>query len=865
MILIENLTKKYKSKNRRVCVALDRVNLVLPDTGMIFIIGKSGSGKSTLLNMLGGLDSFDGGSIVADGNDLSKFSGRSFYKYRASYVGFIFQDYHLIEELTVEENVRLEAEIANAKGFDVSRALAEVDLEGYGERFPEELSGGQKQRVAIARALIKSPRVVLCDEPTGNLDKNTSRQIMELLHSISRERLVVIVSHNMPDAEKYADRIIELSDGRVISDLERRSGYKNELTLEDGILTVPYNHNLTAEETDSISKAIKDGRVKRLVQNDGGYQKTDGVAFRPERIKLRDSKMKRASIMKLFSAFSRVGKLRTATTAFISAVMVVLLIIIQSFLMFDGSAAIKNSLESSSGGTVVLKKDSFIDDFGATDNSRLYKVTDADLAEIDRISGEQTKKYLLYNYSATIHPNDPAWKAELEQQYNYQFFERHIYTSQMPGVLVCDEDYLIKRFGQDGALKILAGDINNSKNSSAIILTDYQADALMLFNPTKYRNYQNIIGSLEGRCSVAAIIDTGYKTKYAELITKISANADPDLTGINTLDRETAIILLDDIKNNLSIGYSLNPDFHTAAVMEDTKYYSRVAGFTLFCEGRSSFVETGDAIKEAGGRLNPGEAILSTRLLLELFPEKSEEEFTFPMEINMKRYEYPGEGSDVIAEFNFTVVGISPSTSSYFHEEDYRKLKAVDIIPFAVYIEDYENISETMELLGERYFSWNSSESETVTLLNKSVNMFFDLFRLIEIMMLVMTVVFLVSHSIRSVKNNYYQIGVIKAIGGRSSDISKIFVLQNILLSAVISALTYVGALIFVDIANDILIKSFTEITGAGVGNINIISFDPPLVILSMLATMALGLLSTIVPLLLLHNIRPINIIKAKE
>jgi ABC-type antimicrobial peptide transport system permease subunit len=143
--------------------------------------------------------------------------------------------------------------------------------------------------------------------------------------------------------------------------------------------------------------------------------------------------------------------------------------------------------------------------------------------------------------------------------------------------------------------------------------------------------------------------------------------------------------------------------------------------------------------------------------------------------------------------------------------------------------------------------------------------MFFDLFRLIEIMMLVMTVVFLVSHSIRSVKNNYYQIGVIKAIGGRSSDISKIFVLQNILLSAVISALTYVGALIFVDIANDILIKSFTEITGAGVGNINIISFDPPLVILSMLATMALGLLSTVVPLLLLHNIRPINIIKAKE
>jgi ABC-type antimicrobial peptide transport system permease subunit len=132
-------------------------------------------------------------------------------------------------------------------------------------------------------------------------------------------------------------------------------------------------------------------------------------------------------------------------------------------------------------------------------------------------------------------------------------------------------------------------------------------------------------------------------------------------------------------------------------------------------------------------------------------------------------------------------------------------------------------------------------------------------------MMLVMTVVFLISHSIRSVKSNYYQIGVIKAIGGRSSDISKIFVMQNILMSVGVSILTYAGAFIFVDIANDILIKSFTEITGAGVGNIDIISFNPALVILAMVATVALGLLSTVAPLLLLHNIKPINIIKAKE
>ena len=133
MILIKDLTKTYKSKNRRVCTALDKVSLKLPDTGMVFIIGKSGSGKSTLLNMIGGFDGFDSGVIVADGNDLSKFKDRDFYKYRASYVGFIFQDYHLIDELTVAENVNLELEIANAVGTDVDNALKAVGLDKYGQ------------------------------------------------------------------------------------------------------------------------------------------------------------------------------------------------------------------------------------------------------------------------------------------------------------------------------------------------------------------------------------------------------------------------------------------------------------------------------------------------------------------------------------------------------------------------------------------------------------------------------------------------------------------------------------------------------------------------------------------------------------
>ena len=274
MIVIKNLVKKYRSKNRRICTALNKVNITLPDTGMIFIIGKSGSGKSTLLNMIGGLDSFNSGAIIADGNDISKFKPKDFYKYRASYASFIFQDYHLIEELTIKENVKLALEIEGEKGSDISASLAAVDLAGYDDRFPDELSGGQKQRVAIARAIVKSPRVILCDEPTGNLDKNTSTQILDLLKNISKERLVLIVSHNMQDAEKYGDRIIELADGSIISDLTRKPGYENKFSLTNGVLTLPYNRNLTTEELDLLNQEAKKRAIELYQQNDGGYENT---------------------------------------------------------------------------------------------------------------------------------------------------------------------------------------------------------------------------------------------------------------------------------------------------------------------------------------------------------------------------------------------------------------------------------------------------------------------------------------------------------------------------------------------------------------------------------------------------------------
>ena len=217
---LTDVTKEYKIKGGGAVKALDGISFELPERGMVFLLGKSGSGKTTLLNLMSGLDTLDGGEIEYRGRNLGNFTPSEMDSFRNTCCGFVFQDYNLIPELTVGENIALALQLqgdrdTNAK---VEKALKDVELEGYKNRRIYELSGGQKQRIAIARALVKNPEIIFADEPTGALDSATGRTILELLKEISKKKLVVVVTHDRESAEKYADRIIELADGRVIGD-----------------------------------------------------------------------------------------------------------------------------------------------------------------------------------------------------------------------------------------------------------------------------------------------------------------------------------------------------------------------------------------------------------------------------------------------------------------------------------------------------------------------------------------------------------------------------------------------------------------------------------------------------------------------
>lgn len=215
-IELNQVSKKYKSGQSEI-LANDRISFDLDEGKLLIIVGASGAGKTTLLNIIGGMEQATSGDIIIDGKNLSKLDENDLTKYRRDDVGFVFQHYNLIPNLTALENVELASEISK-DSLSADEILDQVGLSKREGNFPSQLSGGEQQRVAIARALAKNPKLLLCDEPTGALDYKTGKNILKLLQDASRNfnSTVIIITHNSL-IKPMADEVIELKDGRILN------------------------------------------------------------------------------------------------------------------------------------------------------------------------------------------------------------------------------------------------------------------------------------------------------------------------------------------------------------------------------------------------------------------------------------------------------------------------------------------------------------------------------------------------------------------------------------------------------------------------------------------------------------------------
>lgn len=267
MLELKGIKKEYKTGNF-VQKALDDVDLTFRDSEFVAVLGPSGSGKTTMLNIIGGLDRYDSGDLVINGISTKKYKDRDWDTYRNHTIGFVFQSYNLISHQTVLANVELALTISGVSKWErkkrALRVLKKVGLRDHAKKKPNQLSGGQMQRVAIARALVNDPDILLADEPTGALDSGTSVQVMDLLKEVAKDRLVVMVTHNPNLANTYATRIVNIKDGRIVSDSdaptdeEVRASFVNSEMQSERV-----SEKKLSKNNDLGAKTMKKGRKKK--------------------------------------------------------------------------------------------------------------------------------------------------------------------------------------------------------------------------------------------------------------------------------------------------------------------------------------------------------------------------------------------------------------------------------------------------------------------------------------------------------------------------------------------------------------------------------------------------------------------------
>ena len=223
-LAFDHVSKVYGENNE--IIALNNVSLQLFMGEVVVILGPSGSGKSTLLNLIGSIDKATSGSIILSGVDITEASERTLCQFRKEVIGYVFQSFNLIQNLTALENVELAELSGGMKAID---ALKMVGLEDKQYSFPNELSGGERQRVAIARAIVKNPKILLCDEPTGALDSKTGKEVISQILKINenKDKLIIIVTHNTA-LSQIADRVLKISDGKIVSDITQKKPMKIE-------------------------------------------------------------------------------------------------------------------------------------------------------------------------------------------------------------------------------------------------------------------------------------------------------------------------------------------------------------------------------------------------------------------------------------------------------------------------------------------------------------------------------------------------------------------------------------------------------------------------------------------------------------
>lgn len=854
MIIVKNLTKVYKSKKAKICVALNNVSFSLPSKGLVFVVGKSGSGKSTMLNLLGGLDSLTSGEINVFGNQLNEYSESELYSFRSNIVGFVFQDFHLLDDLTVADNVRLSLKLmAEDDDERVEKALESVELLEYKDRYPRELSGGQQQRVAIARALVKNPDVIFADEPTGNLDSNTTEQIIKLIKEISKEKLVVVVSHNLFDAYEYADRIIELSEGRIINDLVINEKYENAVEVKDNKVIIPMLKRFKQDELDSLLSICKRDEILKIEQSNNKFKQKEQKE-EPLQAKVPQKKTKGLSFFNSVKFSAMFGKRRIIgflLSAIFASILICVLSLAQSIANFDAKSMAVNSMTE--GSVYAVRKD--LDTLSGQVHARV--ITDEDFAKIKQASPD-AKLYKLYMSGLYINGYTIGY------QKVPTITQSGLHIVETSGTLETNEEYAKKLLRLDN-LDIYRGSVE--QNTGGIYITDFVADSFIFYG--KAENYDEILGQqFEGSNDywpdgyVNGIINTSYKEKYKGVIDQINS-----MTKESPLTEEI-ISFLDYVNQALAISYYFGDNYKeisSANIYEGNYVYTR----NFFVNGVDasstiSYISCGSYFDCV---LGDNEVFMDVEAYNKIFGT----EYTYgncdtfvPHAISFLSSDFNNE---VVYSKQMTVAGIGKCKGGNMLLADnvFYEYKEKMFHCYGVYA-DGEDVSGFINYTMDNGYSNISLKMSAIQTMSQAVETFNKFFEFIAMILVCACVFIITSFGVKNIKSKMYEVGVMKALGCKLSSFFVIFGLHTLLIAFTTIVVFVVGYVAFANVANHILLESLKAITPTKIMlDLQFIKFDWQLALINSAVVVFISIVSTIIPIILLRRIKPVTIIKAKE
>lgn len=593
MLEVKNLVKVYKTKGGQITRALDDVSISFPETGLVFLLGKSGSGKSTLLNMLGGLDKPDSGEIIVKGKSSKTFSGSDFDSYRNTFIGFIFQEYNILNDFNVEQNIALALQLQGKKATveEVNKLLEEVDLKGFNKRKPNTLSGGQKQRIAIARALIKSPEIIMADEPTGALDSDTGKQVFETLKKLSETKLIIVVSHDREFAEHYGTRIVELRDGRIISDISKEvvGGDKvneNINIISENTISIKNGKNLTDSDIKKLAEILASSEEEIIISR--GKETTDNIKkvfrisekseseiFLPTKgIELKVYDGSKTKFIKSKMPMSRAAKMgatglknkpfRLISTIFLSVISFTLFGTMSTFMTFNPTYTYSEVLKESKFDSEIISKNSIIvnnikrvrNSDGKVTKTESYEFDGDALFGVNEIkelnqTGNGNKFLGLINFTSGLKAGDLR-VATSGNYYNHTY--------------VCGFSDISESELNNYNFSLIQGKLPTKPDQIAI--TKYQAD-MILNGSDLLTSYSQIINqpfdfSLHGNhhsnytFTVTGIVNVGEIPEYFKTLN--------DKTKYDELSREEQFLLQERFESYLS------DSFHSACFVSNDFY-----------------------------------------------------------------------------------------------------------------------------------------------------------------------------------------------------------------------------------------------------------------------------------------------------